>query len=294
MTTEHSLRQAERPTQPVPPRLPLYLRNLRSSHRPQPAIPPSSFSRRLASPSSPPPPFEALASAPALCPSPAAHRSPNCRDPRQLCPSAITIAPTSKPGATVPSQRIRGQHPVKTAPYPLLLQARVSSHAFPSQAAGIFRDVGLRTHGVGSSSRTGTGRTPTTTQHQQPAAPCSTTNQQQPAITASAVPPTYAPSSGGTLKQRARFCQFCVARLRANRCESPIPANRNALRRSPIYRQTGRSPSLAPNRPKPPFPSFATESAKSVVFPVSRFPAFRRIGQNRRIQLYRQTGRFPA
>jgi len=33
LTTEHSLHQAERPTQPVPPRLQLYLQNLRSSPR---------------------------------------------------------------------------------------------------------------------------------------------------------------------------------------------------------------------------------------------------------------------
>jgi len=104
-----------------------------------------------------------------------------------------------------------------------------------SQSAG-----GPGTRGVGSSSRTETGRTPT---------------RKSLRITDS----------------RKSERPSAISDLPANR---PIPLQRQIAKTT--------------------VPSFATESAKSVVFPVSRFPAFRRIGQNRRIQLYRQTGRLPA
>jgi len=136
--------------------------------------------------------------------------------------------------------------------------------------------VGPGTHGVGSSSRTETGHGPSPSQRQlhaasaAPAAPSLRLYRSRDAV---------APRFSFTPFRRTSSSQHRFDNRRpANRFESPIPVNRNALRRSPIYQQSGRSP-------------HQLQIARTAVSQLCS-----RIGQNLQIPLYRRIGqnhRFP-
>ena len=159
-----------------------------------------------------------------------------------------------------------------------------------------------RTHGAASRRRTGTGLGPTT------ATPPHRSIQLLRGIQ------LFAASSFGPRRQHRsirlsagvqlfRGAQLCAApphqqhRSRQffdnQTSNHRFPVNRNALRRSPIYRQTGRFPASAPNRqnrrfpalapnpPKPPIPRFSPKSAKTTDSQLCH-----RIGQNRRFRAF--------
>jgi hypothetical protein len=123
--------------------------------------------------------------------------------------------------------------------------------------------VNPRTHGVGSRSRTGTGR----------GGPASGFSPVPPHRRASfSAAPSFAPHRGFrrtavlTTAYRHSAAPAAIPALPANRPNSPnlrISVNRTALRRFPIYRQIRRFPALAPNRPQPLIPCVSSKSAKT-------------------------------
>jgi hypothetical protein len=158
----------------------------------------------------------------------------------------------------------------------------------PSQSPASFGDGHPSTHGVGSRSRTGKGQGPTSAwllpapPHEQFAAPqhrrAGRTKRGQRSSRSTqfhAVPPhqQLAAQQYRFSAQRSTAFRHTAAldnrisplklagrnssliRKAGEGTESPITVNRNALRRSPIYRQTGRFPALPPNRPNPRFSS---------------------------------------
>jgi hypothetical protein len=203
-------------------------------------------------------------------------------------PSGQLHVARQTPSSAVSHERLRAtfapRFPGNTGPSKVF--ARKSPP--PSQSPASFGDGHPSTHGAASRRRTGTGQGPTSAwlrpapPHEQFAAPqhrrAGRTKRGQRSSRSTqfhAVPPhqQLAAQQYRFSAQRSTAFRHTAAldnrisplklagrnssliRKAGEGTESPITVNRNALRRSPIYRQTGRFPALPPNRPNPRFSS---------------------------------------